>query len=389
MQVSRFSSRVLPQKFKLLCSFTTLDRSTVQRLKSRQICCPTMEGVLGPRDAGRFISENSKDVFIEDAGIKKVSNMIYEKSKSGEFSVKMWRKHELNPQTMDEEAVNWVFVSAVLNFSFWSEKESNRYNVLYKDKTHTGYWALCAAMNRALDEGHKITSASFYSMVTMDQMKQMFRSDSETEMPLLEERQRALVEAGTVLMKKYQGSFANVIREADNSAQNLLRLVLQEFPSFRDVAEYGGKKVGLYKRAQILVGDIWGCCEGQGLGEFTDINTITMFADYRIPQALVYFGALRYSESLMEKLKQGHLFKSGERLEVEIRGVSLWACELIRDAIAAKMSAEVSDDDKEKAKENASEVNAILVDHYLWDLRREMAEEMSHIPFHRCRGIYY
>ena len=35
----------------------------------------------------------------------------------------------------------------------------------------------------------------------MDQMKQIFRSDSETEMPLLEDRQVALVEAGAVLMK--------------------------------------------------------------------------------------------------------------------------------------------------------------------------------------------
>ena len=46
---------------------------------------------------------------------------------------------------------NRVFVSAVLNFSFWSENESERYTVRYKDKDHTGYWALCAAMNRALE----------------------------------------------------------------------------------------------------------------------------------------------------------------------------------------------------------------------------------------------
>ncbi|KAK3728024.1 hypothetical protein RRG08_033120 [Elysia crispata] len=369
--------------------FQVLRPLILSRLVVRKNCCFVMDGILNPREAGRFISENSKDVFIEDAGVQKVANMLYEKSKSGEFNVKMWRKHELNPQTMDEEAVNWVFVSAVLNFSFWSEKETERFEVRYKDKTYTGYWSLCAAMNRALDEGFKITSASLYSTITMDQMKQIFRSDSETEMPLLEERQVALVEAGTVLMKKYQGSFANVIKQAGKSAQSLLSLVLQEFPSFRDVAEFAGKKVGLYKRAQILVGDIWGSCEGQGLGEFTDINTITMFADYRIPQALVYFGALRYSETLMEKLKQCHLLKSGEKLEVEIRGVSLWACELIRDSIAAKVSADTSEDNQLKDEEELNQVNAILVDHYLWDLRRELADEMSHIPFHRCRGIYY
>lgn len=39
--------------------------------------------------------------------------------------------------------------------------------------------------------------------------------------------------------------------------------------------------VAIYKRAQILIGDIWACFRGQGLGQFNDIDTITMFADYR------------------------------------------------------------------------------------------------------------
>ena len=37
----------------------------------------------------------------------------------------------------------------------------------------------------------------------------------------------------------------------------------------------------ILKRAEILVADLWACFEGQGLGAFTDIDTITMFADYR------------------------------------------------------------------------------------------------------------
>ena len=40
--------------------------------------------------------------------------------------------------------------------------------------------------------------------------------------------------------------------------------------------------VSFYKRAQILVADIWACFEGKDYGEFHDIDTITMFADYRL-----------------------------------------------------------------------------------------------------------
>ena len=45
-----------------------------------------------------------------------------------------------------------------------------------------------------------------------------------------------------------------------------------------------GQKLCIYKRAQIVIADIWACCGGEGYGHFNDIDSITMFADYRIPQ---------------------------------------------------------------------------------------------------------
>lgn len=65
--------------------------------------------------------------------------------------------------------------------------------------------------------------------------------------------------------------------------------------------------VSFYKRAQILIGDIWACFKGQDYGRFNDINYITMFADYRIPQVLIHFGAIRYSNPLLSKLQSGKL----------------------------------------------------------------------------------
>lgn len=66
-----------------------------------------------------------------------------------------------------------------------------------------------------------------------------------------------------------------------------------------------GKRVSFYKRAQILVADAWGIMEAQGEGDLVNMDWLTMFADYRIPQALVYLGVLRYSDGLMEALKNG------------------------------------------------------------------------------------
>ena len=36
-----------------------------------------------------------------------------------------------------------------------------------------------------------------------------------------------------------------------------------------------------------------------------------------------------------------------------------------------------------------TEVNAVLIDYYLWGYRREHAAETADIPFHKVRCIYY
>jgi hypothetical protein len=65
-----------------------------------------------------------------------------------------------------------------------------------------------------------------------------------------------------------------------NSASYIL---LQNYQITHKLVNYQAVSVtvAIYKRAQILIGDIWACFRGQGLGQFNDIDTITMFADYR------------------------------------------------------------------------------------------------------------
>jgi hypothetical protein len=67
-----------------------------------------------------------------------------------------------------------------------------------------------------------------------------------------------------------------------------------------------GKSISFYKRAQILVADFWGIMEARGEGDIPNLDWLTMFADYRVPQALVYLGALRYSNALTDTLKNGN-----------------------------------------------------------------------------------
>ena len=55
-------------------------------------------------------------------------------------------------------------------------------------------------------------------------------------------------------MDKFGGSFVNCIKQCNQSSEQLLKLIVTHFPSFRDEAVIDGHRVSLYKRAQILMG---------------------------------------------------------------------------------------------------------------------------------------
>ncbi|KAJ2489970.1 hypothetical protein IWW37_003518 [Coemansia sp. RSA 2050] len=344
--------------------------------------------------SAHFINTHSQDVFVPQEGVKKAAGQILSRMQSLGYSAADWKKHTLTPSIADSHAIEWIFVVDALNFSFWTDQATTRqYSVTLDGKRYRGYWTLCAAVNRALSEGIPITDARFYSVASDEELAHVFRGDAGVEtMPLLRERIMVLREVGGVLVEKYGGRFANLLACCSGSASGLVDLVVSEFACFRDEHEFHGRAVAMFKRAQILVADIWACFEGKGLGRFVDIDSITMFADYRVPQALCHFGALEYSPRLLEYLRESEktvrelgesnsllcppapgLLPSRHPWEIEIRGNSIWAVECIKRCM----------------EESGVRVNAILIDFYLWDYSKEHPEEMKEIPIHLTRSINY
>lgn len=111
-------------------------------------------------------------------------------------------------------------------------------------------------------------------------------------------------QVGKKLLSDFGGEASNLILKAEKSASKLVNLICMHFPGFRDHAIYKGRQVFFYKRAQIFVGDLWGAYRGQGLGEFHDIDKLTMFADYRVPVVLKGLGFMHYTEDLEQRVCQ-------------------------------------------------------------------------------------
>ncbi|EAW16279.1 queuosine 5'-phosphate N-glycosylase/hydrolase [Aspergillus fischeri NRRL 181] len=353
----------------------------------------------------QFVFDNAIDVALSPAKVKEAAETIWRLMQKKNYSTETWADHELHPKAKDGSTVDFIFTMDLLNFSFWSDETepSKRFCIEYRGKKWTGYWSLVAALQRALDEGIQITTPEFWineEECTDALLRHVFRSASEEEIPLLDERLQCLREAGRVLCSDFDGSFVNCIYSANYSAAALVNLLVESFPCFRDETVFQGQRVRLYKRAQILVADLWACFNGESYGEFHDIDKITMFAEGHI--------------------RSKKLIPSGSNWEIELRATSIWCVELIRREIERqhpevkkqKLSkgaptespangATSSENETNPATQkhirqasihdtSGSGINAILIDFFLYDTAKELERDgRETVPHHRTRSIWY
>ena len=268
-----------------------------------------------------------------------------------------------------EEMVAYLLVLDSLNFCFWPLPGETRWEIEYHSKRVSGYFGLAAALKQALESGILITNAEYLADITSGRLKEVLGGSGKLQ--LLGQRVQILNDLGQILLKKYDGNAVNLVEAAGKSAVKLARGLAEDLSSFRDVAYYQGREVFFYKRAQIFAADLCGAFDGKDWGDFFDIDELTAFADYKLPQVLRHVGILRYGSDLAERIDNQELLEAGSPEEVEIRANTVRAVELIRQKL----------DSKGKTK-MASEI-----DWMLWNMgQRDIFRQK---PYHRTLTIFY
>jgi hypothetical protein len=176
---------------------------------------------------------------------------------------------------------------------------------------------------------------------------------------------------GELLLREYEGHASHLVQAAGRSAVSLARILAEKLNSFRDIADYQGKKVYFYKRAQLFAADLHGAFGGKEWGSFRDMEELTAFADYKLPQVLRHAGVLTYEAELASKVDQVIYLDPGSPEEVEIRSNTIWSVALIL----------------EELKRLGSELRAFEIDSMLWNLGQ--SDEFRARPYHRTVTIFY
>lgn len=310
----------------------------------------------------KYVAENSDEVKINQEGLKRIVGAIKK-----EEMPPCWEE-EYHHFGSPEETAQYFFVLDTLNFCFFPDKGQEKWGINLKKARWAGYFALALCLKRAVGR-YPLLDAGFLADIPLSTLKDILRGDYG-EIPLMEKRWKNLKETGRVLLERFSGQTAELIKKAEGRVDKLTEIIFKRFPSFRDTAPYKGKEIYFLKRIQLFLGDIYGVFNGKGLGAFDDIHKLTCFADYKIPQILNNLGVLEYSPRLTKKIKKEELISAFSVGEVEIRANTVQAVEQIKQILARQ----------------GVKMTSFEIDWILWTMSKR---EKLKIPHHRTRTIYY
>ena len=258
------------------------------------------------------------------------------------------------------------------------------------------------------------------------------------ELPNIEVRCKLLNELGNGLLKHHNGSALHMIAKADQSADLLVSIILDTFPGFHDFvdikeleesssascdwesAKSSPTVIHFYKRAQIAVSDLWAALgrqrqqqQQQGDGnssantttslsclqicQFNDMNLVTTFPDYRVPQILRHMNVLLYKPALALLVDNQVEIPKACIDEVSIRAGTVVAVEKLVKIVKRNILTtddDITDDNSDKRSQSdmqklADDVTAVTIDWYLWQ-QGERSDRLNLLgPHHRTRTTFY
>jgi hypothetical protein len=266
----------------------------------------------------------------------------------------------------DDTLAGQILLFNSINFCYWGEP---RWEVEYTGEWWDGALAMLDAIRRAWADGIPLLEGAYLARLSEAEFEYILRGRGRLH--LMPERLAIWREVGRTLSSEFDGRFTNLIEAAGGDALSLVRLLVERFPSFNDIRTLEARPIRFYKRAQLAAAQLYEAFGGRSWGNLARTDRLTVFADYKLPQVLRRMGIMVYDAELATSVDGEFLIPAGDRREVEIRAATVWAAELMRRALAPRLT----------------QVTALHLDYWLWYAGRDQGSGIK--PYHRTLTTAY
>lgn len=257
-----------------------------------------------------------------------------------------------------EDIINFLIIMGSIDCSFWGNP---KWTLTTKEDTkiNGAYALIYALVTIKKEKGHLD-----FERINFEEFRKVFTGN--VEIPLLKERYKVVNEVSKIINSKMNGNFYEFIKNIVDDIE-LFNIIIDNFPSFKDVRTYQGKTITFYKLAQLVVSDILHIRE---LKEniVVDYSNLVGCADYKIPQSLRNINILEYDEELANFVDNQLEIEENSIYEVEIRASMIVAINKIK-------------------KELNDEVSAIDLNDILWGIGKDKIKQFK--PYHLTRTMSY
>ncbi len=265
-----------------------------------------------------------------------------------------------------KDRVTFLLVLSALNFCFWNN-DGEDWFIQHNDLTLKGSKAMLALLKGLKKENEdfaktifSLSRDGFYSLIQNRHLLQF-----------LPERFVCIKEIGKVLKNSFKSNPLNLLKTCNYSSLKLVTFLCDNISPFSDKVSYKGHQVMLCKKAQFFVAALHYSKSDIDESKFNDIDQLTVFPDYRLPQVLRHFEILNYSPELAGLVDNKRNIKFGSEYEAEIRIATVIASEKMLQYLQKK----------------GIKINAVQLDQYLWKKAKEFEPVMK--PHHRTLTTYY
>jgi hypothetical protein len=334
-----------------------------------------------------MVMENNPFVSIPRSGLESLADSIICQEEEGEdatkdFAVTEWDAEGWHYRGLDfsgcdnlrrERVALYILALDAINFCFWpTNSQKKESNSLEYDHLAIALKKLAEQDDASNSNENYFFSPSNLSKLTWKTMESSLKPYLQDHfLPNIQERCRLWNELADGLILYFKGSALTLISHAEGSAPKLVNILVQTFPGFRDEAIWYGRWVAFYKRAQIAVGD-WNAALKLDL---LDMDQLTTFADYRIPQILRHWGTIEYCYELSHRVDSG--MELGYHEELSIRAATVVCVDQLLLLL------------QKKSTKNSCQRIAVTLDWKLWQMGEVMNQEGKLKPHHRVNTIFY
>ena len=302
----------------------------------------------------KYVVDNSTYIKLDEA---KIDNFIND---LGEIKFTHWAK-DFNLDLTEKE---WILLASIIesmNFCFWKKP---KWKIEYNGEIISGSNALFYTMIKHVENDKNFLNIDYLSSLTEEEFNNLFIG-IEGVCPYLDKRYINFKETISYIKNH---DFYNELFSI-KSGEELLNYVVSNFNSFNDKSIYKGKTIHFYKRANLLVNDLYYLSETirNNVG---NVDNLSGCADYGIPRTFRDYGIMIYNEELANMVDNEIEIPHDSEMEIEIRANILYIIEIIKERLNSK----------------GIKVNSVNLDNIIWNMGKKMSNRSNS---HHTVTIYY